>query len=221
MQTASTDNMDAARDCTPNGLCGLPDEELMMLCASGSGEAFDLLYRRHEKPLCAFINRFLNDYQASEDVTQEVMLRVYRSASEYEARCKFTTWLYRIATNLSLNELRYRRTHQVISLNTSLSMAVGDGEAEDVELQDLMPNPYAECPGRALEAKEEIAGISRAVEGLPDVQRRVLTLYVWNGLKLSEIADELNCSVGTVKSRAHYGLKTVREKLERGDTQDE
>jgi len=199
-----------------DALSAASDQELMRLCGQGNDDALDVLYRRHERALLRFIGRFLGSRQAAEDVLQETFLRVYRSAPEYQARGKFTTWLYRIASNLCLNELRQRRSRRFISLNATVSYAVTDSESEEVELQDLLPDPSAESPAEALELNETLHEIRRALDELPEGQRRVVSLYVCDDLNLREVADALECSVGTVKSRAHYGLRSVREKLERG-----
>ena len=84
------------------------DEDLMMACRRGDMSAFELLVRRYQDPLVNYIHHIINDYHRAEDLAQETFLRVFKSASRYEPRASFKSWLYTIATNLSKNEIRNR-----------------------------------------------------------------------------------------------------------------
>jgi len=201
-----------------NGNDGQPpemtDEQLMRLVADGDDEAFDQVYLRYKARLRKFIKGFVADDATADDLLQETFLRVYRSAGSYEPAHKFAAWIYRIAANLCLNEIRRRRTHPLISLNEQVRFSLTETESETVELHELIPNVSFIAPSRAAESSETMREIAAALETLSAAQRDVLTMHLYDEMRYEQIAEILRCSIGTVKSRAFYGLRALRDKLE-------
>lgn len=193
------------------------DQQLMRQVAQGDQDAFDGIYLRYKARLRKFIIGFVADDATAEDLLQETFLRVYQNAERYQPTSKFSSWLYRIAANLCLNELRRRRTHPLISLNQQVQFAVTESESESVELHELIPDSSFAGPGEAAESSETIREIMSALATLSNAHRDVLTMHLCDDLKYEQIAEALSCSVGTVKSRAFYGIRALRDKLEDGE----
>ena len=191
----------------------LTDEQLMRLAAAGDQEAFDQLYLRYKPRLLKFITGFVQDVPTTEDLLQETFLRVYQHADKYTPTHKFSTWLYRIATNLCLNELRRRRTRPVVSLNQQIQVAMTDSESETIELHELIPDTSRQSPDDAAESAETVRRIASALGALSTSHKEVITMHLWDELNYEQIADALSCSIGTVKSRAFYGIRALRDKL--------
>lgn len=191
----------------------LSDQDLMRLVASGDDEAFDQVYQRYKPKLRKFIQGFVRDDASTDDLLQEAFLRVYRNAEKYEPAHKLSSWVYRIAANLCLNELRHRRTHPTISLNQQVQFQLTDTESESVELYELIPDSSSAGPDEAAEFSETLREIAEALSGLSTAHRDVLTMHLYDELKYDEIAHTLRCSIGTVKSRAFYGIRALRDRL--------
>ncbi len=183
------------------------DEELMQKIKKGDVEVFDILVRRWENRLFNVIYRITGDFETSRDIRQEVFLRVYQSAKGYRSDGHFSTWLYRIAINCSINELRKRKRRQTIPLNMPES---GEGQTVQSELLDDSPGPE-----EVIQQNELSEHIRDALRCLPDEQRVVIVLRHYECLKFQQIASILNCPLGTVKSRMHNGLEQLRSKLKR------
>jgi len=191
----------------------LSDEHLIGLAAQGDQEAFDQVYLRYKMRLRKFINGFVEDEPSTDDLLQETFLRVYQHAGRFAPTHRFSTWLYRIATNLCLNELRRRRTRPVLSLNQQIQIAMTDSESETIELHELIPDTSYQEPADAAEAAETMQRVLEALRALSTGQREVMTMRLRDDLDYQQIADALSCSIGTVKSRAFYGIRALREKL--------
>jgi len=183
------------------------DEELMQKIKKGDAEAFDILVRRWENRLFNTIYRITGDFETSRDLRQEVFLRVYQSAKGYRSDGHFGTWLYRIAINCSINELRKRKRRQTLPLSMS---EFGEEQTLQDALLDDSPGP-----DEVIQQSELSEHIRDALRRLPDEQRVVIVLRHYEGLKFQQIASILNCPLGTVKSRMHHGLEQLRAKLKR------
>ena len=186
------------------------DEELMLNYRDGDEDAFEMLYRRYERPLLNFIYRMVMDTADAENLCQEAFFRVVRGRKKYQATARFRTWLFRIALNLCRDRLRRMKHRSHLSLN-ALALSQDD---ESVELQELIPDP-APDPMKYVESDELEAIVKQAVASLPEDQRLAVILKEYQGLKFSEIADIMNRPIGTVKSlnhRAHGRLKKMLAK---------
>ena len=182
-------------------------QELMRLVQTGNEEAFSELVRRFKEPITAFALRMLNDHQKALDVAQETFVNVYVHAQSYRPVASFQGWLYRIAHNLAINELRRRKREQAVSIDAPLDPGRPDG-------------PRFEPPDNAANAEESILGrermevVRRCVASLPEKYRSAIVMKDMQGLKFEEIAVILDCPESTVKSRVMRGRRMIRSRLE-------
>jgi RNA polymerase sigma-70 factor (ECF subfamily) len=181
------------------------DVELMLRVKHGDREAFSLLVQRHRKPLINFIYRFTSDRGESEDLAHEVFIKIFQSASRYEPKAAFSTWLYRIATNLALNYLRDHRPQRVTSLD-------GGSEEEQDRSRSELRDKAALVEDQLL-AQERVRQIREALAALPENQRLAVVLTKYQGLSLKETAEVMKCSEVAVKSLIFRAYAALREKL--------
>jgi len=182
------------------------DAEIMLRVKTGDQSAFDYLVQKYRRPMVSFMYRMARNSAAAEDLAQEVFLRVYRSRETYEASAKFTTWLYRIATNLSLDHLRRRRP-PTVPLDSAAVTAEDVGGAATRE-------PPMSLIETALERSEMSQCVQSYLETLPDDYRVAVLLHDVYGLSNPEIAQLLGCSVATAKIRLHRARRRLREVLD-------
>jgi RNA polymerase sigma-70 factor (ECF subfamily) len=183
----------------------LSSEDLMARVAKGDDEAFEILVTRHQTPILNLIYRFLGDRAQAKDLAQEVFLRVWQAAKTYEAKAKFTTWIYQIATNLCFNELKAARRRRWFPFHRS-----EESDKNAVEDAYSDSSPTAED---ILLAKERSRQISEALQNLPDNQRMALVLKRYDGLSYQEIAQVIGCSVSAVESLLVRAKRTLQQKL--------
>jgi RNA polymerase sigma-70 factor (ECF subfamily) len=184
------------------------DEKLMQKVKDGDMRAFDVLVRRWENRLFNLIYKIIGDFEVAKDIRQEVFLRVYQAARRYRPRSYFKAWLYRIAVNCSINELRKRERHSVLSLDVSYQHNDGQEQSLESFLADSNPKP-----DEMVQQSEVTEQIQNALRRLSNEQRIVIVLRHYEGLKFHQIASVLDCPVGTVKSRMHHGLERLRMML--------
>jgi RNA polymerase sigma-70 factor (ECF subfamily) len=187
----------------------LSDEELVSRFCDGNDAAFEILYRRYEKSLLNFINRIVLDANASEEILQEVLLRVVRHRKRYKHRASFKTWLFHITVNLCRDWLRRHKHRDHLSLNAS----VIDGNGK-LELHEVFES-NTPLPDEQVEQEELQVLIRYAITTLSVEQRLVVSLKWYEGMKLKEIAELLECPLGTVKSYDHRANQQLRKALER------
>ena len=187
---------------------GRSDEELMLSYRGGDEAAFEMLYRRHEKPLLNFFYRIVMNAVEAENLCQETFFRIVRAKKKYEATAKFKTWLFQIALNLCRDRLRRMKHRSHISLNTQAS-SQNDG---DIELQELISDPSSDLE-KHMETEELGALVQGAITSLPEDEHLVVVLKEYQGTKFSEIANIMNCPIGTVKSLNHRAHKKLRKIL--------
>jgi RNA polymerase sigma-70 factor (ECF subfamily) len=185
-----------------------PDVQLMLRFQQGETGAFDELVRRNAPKVNTLIYRFLGDPGQVEDLTQEVFLRVYRTSQRYQPTAKFSTWLYRIAANLSFNVLRAKRRGQPVQLEIAYSE---DGEPFYRDVPDGRHTP----PGDHLDADELRAKVAEAIEQLPENQKVAIILNKYEQKSYEEIATILNCSTMAVKSLLSRARSNLRNALMR------
>ncbi len=187
---------------------GRSDEELMLSYRGGDEAAFEMLYRRYEKPLLNFMYRVVMNAVDAENLCQETFFRIVRAKKKYEATAKFKTWLFQIALNLCRDRLRRMKHRSHISLNTQAS-SQNDG---DIELQELISDPSSDLE-KHMETEELEALVQGAITCLPEEEHFVVVLKEYQGIKFSEIANIMNCPIGTVKSLNHRAHKKLRKNL--------
>ncbi|MFY0521799.1 RNA polymerase sigma factor [Archangium gephyra] len=185
------------------------DERLMLAFRAGDARAFEVLVRRHRTPVFNFILRFTGHRARAEDVLQETWLKVVRSAPEYEAKAKFTTWVYTIARNLCVDSARKESYRQAASLEAPTAGAEGD---EGRPLGEALPDEGASPERGAYNARVRPL-LERALASLPEEQREVFVLREYSGIPFKEIAEVTAVSENTVKSRMRYALEGLRRRL--------
>ena len=182
------------------------DVQLMLDVKAGDDESFSLLLQRYRSPLVNFLGRMVRDRATAEDLAQEVFLRVYRARKQYAPSAKFTTWLFRIATNLALNSLRDNR-HQ--RMEVSIDAPLGGEE-------DAMPR---ELPAKEMRVDERMVEqdraefIRRAVLMLPEKQRAAVLLHKYEEMDYADIAKVLECSESALKSLLFRAYESLRVQL--------
>ena len=183
------------------------DVQLMLDVKAGDDSSFELLLRKYRTPLVNFLYRMIGDSGAAEDLAQEVFLRVYRARQQYAPSANFTTWMFRIATNVALNAKRDSRHRQMeISMDRS-----GEGDVDDappMEVADRRPGIEHE-----LMERDRAAFIRRAVEALPEKQRAAVLLHKYQEMDYDEIARVLECSESALKSLLFRAYETLRLEL--------
>jgi RNA polymerase sigma-70 factor (ECF subfamily) len=184
------------------------DEELMLRYRDGDTIAFEMLYRRYEKPLFDFIYRMAPDPTDTESLFQETFFRVVRAKRTYRATAQFKTWLFQIAVNLCRDRMRRMKHRSHLSLSSPVAAR---GESR-VELQDLVSDPSS-AVDKTLEADELEAAVKGAVGALPEDERLVVVMKEYQGLKYSEIAEITNRPIGTLKSINHRAHERLRNTL--------
>ncbi len=181
------------------------DVQLMLEAKAGNDASFEHLLQRYRTPLVNFLYRMVRDSATAEDLAQEVFLRVYRARHGYEASAKFTTWLFRIATNLALNRIRDTR-HQQMEISLDANSADDDAPAIELPARELRVDQY-------LIEQDRTALIRRAVDALPQKQRIAVLLHKYEEMDYFEIAKVLDCSDAALKSLLFRAYETLRVQL--------
>ena len=174
-----------------------PDAALMLAFQRGDESAFRALYERHARAMVGYCHRFVKDAARAEELAQDVFVKLYRASHRYSPSARFKTFLYRVATNHCLNELR-RGVYAALPAGPELDE---DGRPQAPDL-DALPSPDA-SPHQALEAARLSGAVGRLLDGLPEKQRAAFVLCRFEGLSYEEIAETLETSVSAVKSLVH------------------
>jgi RNA polymerase sigma-70 factor, ECF subfamily len=185
---------------------GLTDADIMLRVKAGDESAFAYLVQKYRRPMVSFMYRMSHNAAAAEDLAQEVFLRVYRSRTGYEPSAKFTTWLYRIATNLAVNharDTRHERPENMASLDepdeeTGTTMDVADSSLT-VEQQILR--------------RERMEAIRKKVQALPERQRMAVLMHKYQQMDYRQIGEVLKLSESATKSLLFRAYETLREQL--------
>jgi RNA polymerase sigma-70 factor (ECF subfamily) len=185
---------------------GLSDAQVMLRVKAGDESAFDYLVQKYRRPMLSFMYRMAHNTAVAEDLAQEVFLRVYRSRENYEASAKFTTWLYRIASNLAVNharDTRHQRPENTVSLDepdqeTGLTMDVPDNSLTAEE---------------NIVRRERLAAIRQRVQALPERQRIAVIMHKYQQMDYHQIAEVLKLSESAIKSLLFRAYETLRVQL--------
>ncbi|HYB61751.1 MAG TPA: RNA polymerase sigma factor [Methylomirabilota bacterium] len=183
------------------------DVQLMLEVKAGDEASFELLLRKYRTPLVNFLYRIVRDQGTAEDLAQEVFLRVYRARLEYAPSAKFTTWMFRIATNLALNALRDGR-HRQQEISMDQQAVHSDEAASPWEVADRRPGVEHE-----LIQRDRAVFIRRAIAQLPEKQRAAVLLHKYQELDYDEIARILECSESALKSLLFRAYESLRVQL--------
>jgi RNA polymerase sigma-70 factor (ECF subfamily) len=180
------------------------DVQLMLDVKAGDEASFDLLLQKYRRPLVNFLYRMVRDPATAEDLAQEVFLRVYRARKQYSPSAKFTTWMFRIATNLALNSVRDNRHRR---MQVSL-----DAPAEEDEAPVQVPARDMRIDEHMME-RDRAEIIQRAIAALPEKQRVAVLLHKYEEMDYGEIARILECSESALKSLLFRAYETLRVQL--------
>ena len=183
-----------------------PDAVLMLRVKRGDTAAFTELVEKYKQPVMNLAYRTLRDATEAEDLAQNVFVQVYKSAPRYKSTAKFSTWLFTIARNLCLNEIRRRSRHPADSLDAP------HPDQDDQPLQQFEDKKTFSPPETLLQG-ELAQNIDRALADLPENQRSAILLCRQDELSYEEIAEVLGCSVSATKSLIHRGRETLKERL--------
>ena len=185
------------------------DVQLMLDVKAGDEQSFALLLQRYRTPLVNFLYRMVRNREQAEDLAQEVFLRVYRARKDYVPSAKFTTWLFRIATNLALNSVRDNRYQRMeISLDAPVTTDAEDGDERAVDVAEKHPSIE-----QYLVEEVRRKMIRHAVDKLPEKQRAAVLLHKYQELDYNEIAKILECSDSALKSLLFRAYETLRVEL--------
>jgi RNA polymerase sigma-70 factor (ECF subfamily) len=182
----------------------VPDDVLVRRVQGGNTEAFEELVRRYERKVYNITYRLMGNEQDASEALQDAFMRAYRFIGKFQFKSSFFTWLYRIATNVSLSKLRKREKIETVSIDQPVN------EAGDLpfEIPDLKYGPE-----KLIKQRELRAALQNAVDELPEDYRSVVVLRDLEGLSNEEVSNVLHLSVAAVKSRLHRGRLVLREKL--------
>lgn len=191
-----------------------PDLELLLKTADGDAAAFEELVGRHQDRVLGICQRMLGDREDARDAAQEVFLKVYRKAARFRPRARVTTWLYRIAVNHCLNQLRRHKVARFFSLGDPKPDGAEAGETPGVVRLD----PVDPAPGLdvALDTRRRWAATRTAIDTLPSSQRAVLVLAKFEGLSYDEIAEVLGITTSSVASRLFRAMRRLEKALGEG-----
>ena len=180
----------------------------MLDVKAGDEQSFALLLQRYRSPLVNFLYRMVRNREQAEDLAQEVFIRVYRARADYVPSAKFTTWLFRIATNLALNSVRDNRYQRMeVSLDAPVTADAEDGE-RPLDVADKHPDIEQHL---VEEARRKM--IRHAIDKLPEKQRAAVLLHKYQELDYNEIAKILDCSESALKSLLFRAYETLRVEL--------
>jgi RNA polymerase sigma-70 factor, ECF subfamily len=183
----------------------IPDEELVRQALAGDQGSFGVLVERYQHRLVSFLHRMLRDVDTAHDLAQEVFLRVYQALDRYDPQFKFSTWTFRVAHNLGIDELRRRRVRWV-------PLQRPEGGEEDMpaerDLPSMGPTPYQD-----LRNEQRGDAIQRAIDGLPGDYRELIVMRHYAELSYEEIAQLKRMPLGTVKNKLFRGRQMLKEKL--------
>lgn len=185
----------------------MDDHALLEATRTGDELAFQEIVRRYRNLITNFVYRMLNDYDRAVDLAQETFVRVYMSADRYQANYSFSTYIYRIASNLAISELRQRKRRRMVPIPTFYS----DRDGDEVEID--LPDSRQVRADEAMIEDERKQAVARAISSLPEKYRTVVVLRDIEGKSYEEISAVLRLSDGTVKSRINRARNLLKEKL--------
>jgi RNA polymerase sigma-70 factor (ECF subfamily) len=185
------------------------DEDLMLAFRDGDAAAFELLVARHKRGLYNFLLRSVHDRSRSDEMLQEVFLRVIRAKDRYQRTARFTTWIYTIARNLCVDESRRQKFRRTVPLEAKRRGRGGDDGQSILDVTEA-PQVAIDAESEAPKLRERVAA---AIDGLPDDQREVFMMRQFGGLSFKQIGEAVGAPENTVKSRMRYALEKLRGDL--------
>src|SRR5215203_5535601 len=182
----------------------LSDHSLIEATKNGDEDAFSVIISRYRSPITNYLYRFLNDYEEAVDLAQETFVRVYFAIDRYHTDYAFSTYIYRIATNLAISEIRKRKRRTILSLT-------GLFQTESEDTTEFQPPDERSLPDQDLIENERNEVISKAIAALPPKYRVPIILRDIEGKSYDEIAEILELGLGTTKSRISRARGLLKE----------
>lgn len=181
------------------------EKDLLLKARNGDVEAFEMIIEDYQKKVFNIALRMIGNHDDASELAQEVFIRIYKSIKNFKGESSLSTWIYRITTNVCLDELRKRKNKNVVSLDEDVKHE--DGEIKR-QVEDTGPTPDI------IAEKNEIRRVVKeAILSLPEDQRTVIILRDIQGFSYDEIAKIMNCPEGTVKSRINRSRQILRDRL--------
>ncbi len=178
------------------------DSDLVRRAKDGDVAAFGQLVRLHERTVYGVVSRMVRSKDEVDDLAQEIFLQAWRSIGKFRGDSRFSTWLHTIAVNATLKKLEWLRRRESVSLDDP-----------DTGLWEQIPNSSSGTPFDQVCSSEQKAAVGRAIDSLSDHHRLAVVLHYFEDMPCYEIAEIMNCSVGTVWSRLHYACKKLKDEL--------
>jgi RNA polymerase sigma-70 factor (ECF subfamily) len=185
-----------------------PDAALVERVKRGDVRAFEMLVVKYQRRIERLIGRMVRDVDLVADIAQETFIRAYRALPQFRAESAFYTWLYRIAVNTAKKALVDLKRDPVVTLT-----ALGGNDDDDETYRSGMEPTDAETPEALLASKEIAATVNAAIAALSEDLRQAITLREIEGLSYEEIAEVMNCPIGTVRSRIFRAREAIAERL--------
>ena len=183
------------------------DIQLMLSFKNGDERAFQQLFDKYKRRVVNFCYRYCGHRAVAEDLSQETFIRVYRAAATYRPKARFSTWLFKIATHVCLNEIRkplYRARLESIDR---------DSDEENAPAREIAMEPARSMPDMLLETRQHHALVREAMAQLPEQQRAALLLRTTEEFSYREIGRQIRCSENRVKTLIHRGRKRMKQIL--------
>ena len=190
---------------SPKAANSRSDEQIVAGILAGKGSDFEILVLRHQGAIHNFILRMLHDTEEALDLTQEVFLKIFCSLERFDPQFRFTTWMYRIASNAAIDQIRKRRTGTTFSLDAPISSEEGSGSRDVAGTEPT--------PDEVFQASETRGHIEEALAALPSEYRHVLLLRHQGERRYDEIARITGLPIGTVKNRIFRAREMLRKAL--------
>ncbi len=185
----------------------LTDQELVARCQAGKNEAFKALVERYQQRAYRIAYGILHQSDDAMDAAQEAFIKVYQNIDNFRGESSFYTWLGRIVTNICIDTIRKRKRSQAVAFDEKIS------PPSDVGDQNLIGNMRETQPGASIERKDLNKALNEALSLLSEAHRTTILLRDVDGLSYEEIAEVMQCHVGTVMSRLHYARKNLQISL--------
>jgi RNA polymerase sigma-70 factor (ECF subfamily) len=180
------------------------DEELVLRVQQGDKKAYDLLVIKYQNKIIQLVNRYLKDPSEAQDVAQEAFIKAYRALDSFRGDSAFYTWLYRIAINTAKNYL----------ISRAKRSSNGDVDIQDAEVfENALQLHGMDTPEKLLINQEILEAIKSAIDGLPEEMRTAIMLREFDGMSYDDIAEVMDCPVGTVRSRLFRAREAIDQKL--------
>ncbi len=181
----------------------LSDERLVEISLDGDEDAYGILVRRYQRRLTAFLSQLVGDMELARELSQEAFVRAWSALERFDPRYRFSTWLFRIAHNLGIDQLRRRRLQTMPLYRTDT-----DGDEVEVIVADVAKDPLGHLENTALAAE-----LREVIEGLRPEYRELVLLRHFAGLSYQEIADFMEMPLGTVKNKLFRAHSVLRKAL--------